>query len=110
VNDRNLKIAAEVVAVAKEIGKSAPQVALRWLLQRSVPCFPIIGGRKVEQIHDNIKCTEFTLDKKQIDRLDKVSHIDLGFPHDFLRSDIVRNMAFGGWLAKIENPNDPVRN
>jgi len=109
VNDRNLKIAGEVVAVAKEIGKKPSQVALRWLLQRSVPCFPIIGGKKLEQIQDNVHCTEFTLDKKQMDRLDKVSHIDLGFPHDFLVSPVVRDMAMGGWMSKIENPNDPVR-
>ena len=107
VNDRNLKIAAGVVTVAKEIGKKPSQVALRWLLQRSVPCFPIIGGKKLEQIVDNVHCTEFVLDKKQMDRLDKVSHIELGFPHDFLKSELVRNMAMGGWLAKSKTPMTP---
>jgi len=108
LTERNLKIAAEVVSVAKELGRSPSQVALRWLLQRPVPCIPIIGGRKLSQIEDNLKCVEFALDEDQMRRLDEVSKIALGFPHDFLASQIVRDFAFGGSLSKIDNPNDPV--
>jgi aryl-alcohol dehydrogenase-like predicted oxidoreductase len=108
LSDRNLKIAAEVLAVAKDLGQAPAQIALRWLLQRpGTPCIPIIGGRKLSQIQDNLKATEFTLPADQIKRLDAASHIDLGFPHDFLRSPIVRDFAFAGQLSKIENPNDP---
>jgi hypothetical protein len=107
LTDRNLRIAAEVGAVAGEIERSPAQVALRWLLQRSVPCIPIIGGRKRSQIEDNLRCLEFTLNEQQVKRLDQASHVDLGFPHDFLRSPTVRDFAFGGWLGKIDNPNDP---
>jgi len=49
------RAAAEVGAVAKEIDRSPSQVALRWLLQRPVPCIPIIGGRKRSQIEDNLR-------------------------------------------------------
>jgi len=80
---------------------------LRWLLQRPVLFVPIIGGRKLSQIEDNLRCVDFTLDDAQLKRLEEVSHIDLGFPHDFLRSQTVREFAFGGWLGKIDNPNDP---
>jgi aryl-alcohol dehydrogenase-like predicted oxidoreductase len=104
---RNLRIAAEVVAVAKDIGRTPSQVALRWLLQRHVPCLPIIGGRKLGQIEDNLKCLEFSLSAEQIERLDRVSAIDLGFPHDFLVSSMVRKFAFGGQLENISNPADP---
>jgi len=107
LTDRNLKIAAEVGAVAKEIDRSQSQVALRWLLQRPFPCIPIIGGRKRSQIEDNLRCVDFTLNEAHLKRLDEASRIELGFPHDFLRSPIVRDFAFGGWLGKIDNPNDP---
>jgi hypothetical protein len=36
-------------------------------------------------------------------RLDAVSHIDLGFPHDFLASDEIRNIVFGGTYSQIDN-------
>src|SRR5262249_48930421 len=102
-----LKIAEEVVAVAKEVERSPSQVALRWLLQRPLACIPIIGGRKLSQIEDNLRCVDFTLNDRHIQRLDEASHIELGFPHDFLKGPTVRDFAFGGWLAKIDNPNDP---
>jgi len=42
-------------------------------------------------------------------RLDQVSRIELGFPHEFWASPTVREFAFGGWLDNIDNPNEPVR-
>jgi aryl-alcohol dehydrogenase-like predicted oxidoreductase len=101
LTERNLKIAAEVVAVAEQTGRSASQVALRWLLQRPLPCIPIIGGRNVKQIEDNLSCTEFSLSADQMNRLGQVSGIELGFPHEFLTSPTVRSFAFGGWLDKL---------
>jgi len=105
--ERNLTIAAEVIAVAQELGRSPSQVALGWLLQRPVVCIPIIGGRKLSQIEDNLKSTDFSLSDAHLKRLDDVSRIELGFPHDFMVSQTVREFAFGGSLNKIDNPNDP---
>lgn len=107
LNDRNLNIASEVLRIGKELGRSPSQVALRWLLQRSTPVIPIIGGRKLSQIEDNLHCTEFTIQDESLKKLDEASHIELGFPHDFLIGKTVRDFAFGGFLAKIRNPNDP---
>jgi aryl-alcohol dehydrogenase-like predicted oxidoreductase len=107
LTERNLKIAAEVVAVARAAGRTPSQVALRWLVQRPLTCIPIIGGRKLSQIEDNLRSTEFTLSDEHLRRLNEVSAIELGFPHDFLTSQVVREFAFAGWLGKIDNPNDP---
>jgi aryl-alcohol dehydrogenase-like predicted oxidoreductase len=107
LTDRNLKIAEQVGAVAKDIDRSPAQVALRWLLQRPVECIPIIGGRKPAQIEDNLRCIDFMLSDGDLKRLDDASRIELGFPHEFLRSNTVRDFAFGGWLDHIDNPNDP---
>src|SRR5262249_6278802 len=65
------------------------------------------GGRKRSQIEDNLRCVDFTLNEGHLKRLDDASRIDLGFPHDFLKGPTVRDFAFGGWLGKIDNPNDP---
>ena len=102
LSEPNLKIAAEVVAVAKEVDRSPSQVALRWLTQRAVPTIPIIGGRKLSQIEDNLKSVDLTLSEKQLARLNQVSHIELGFPHDFINSAVVQDFAFAGTLKKIE--------
>jgi aryl-alcohol dehydrogenase-like predicted oxidoreductase len=82
LNDRNLKIAATVVEMANAIGKSPAQVALNWLRAR-YGVIPILGARKLSQFQDNLACLDWKLDSEQLEKLDDVSKIELGFPHDF---------------------------
>ncbi len=100
-SDRHLSIAKEVDKVAQEIGKSSSQVALSWLLNKGV--IPIIGARKVSHIEDNLQCLDVKLSAEHIQQLDKVSQIELGFPHDFFQLDLVRNFAYNGVFDKISN-------
>ena len=104
--ERDLKIADAVVAVAKEIGKSPSQVALNWIRQqrsRTSSIIPIVGARTAKQLKDNLACVEFELTPEQIKRLDEVSAIELGFPHDFLKGDSVHKFALSGTLEIIDN-------
>jgi aryl-alcohol dehydrogenase-like predicted oxidoreductase len=88
LNDRNIQIAQETAAIAKEIGESPSQVAINWVRQQAFDnggvIVPILGARNVAHLRDNIECLEFTLDRGQMDRLTAVSQIDMGFPQDFL--------------------------
>jgi aryl-alcohol dehydrogenase-like predicted oxidoreductase len=95
-------IAREVVAVARESGHSPAQVALAWLRQRSQPVIPIIGARKLAQVKDNLACVDVKLAPAQIDRLDAVSKIELGFPHEFLTREMPRSLSSGGMWDKID--------
>ena len=63
---------------------------------------PIVGARKPEQMEDSLGCLDFTLTDEQIKRLDEVSKIELGFPHDMLSSDQVKEVSFGGTHSLIE--------
>lgn len=103
ISERDLKIAGEVSSIAAEIGKLPSQVALNWLRQQSVNIIPIVGSRKVTQLQENLACLEFELTPEQMQRLDAVSAIELGFPHDFLKSSTVQDFAFGGGIAKIDS-------
>ena len=102
IKESDLKIAGEVVKIADEIGKPPSQVALNWVRQKN-HVIPIIGSRKIEQVKENLACLEWNLDDEQLKRLDEISAIDLGFPHKFLNSPTVQEMAFGGALKKIDN-------
>ena len=104
--ESDLKIAAVVLEVADEIGRSASQVALNWLRQqdnRFGSVIPIVGARKAEQLQDNLACVEFELTPEQIKRLNEASKIELGFPHDMLKSETVHKFALSGTLEKIDN-------
>ena len=92
LKERDLGIAAEVVKVAEEIGRTPAQVALRWVLGGPGVIVPLVGARTREQLDDNLGCLSFELDEAQRARLDEVSKISLGFPHDFLREMAPRNV------------------
>ena len=95
LSERNLAIAREVDAVADELGKTSVQVALNWVRQRGSQVFPIIGARTAAQLSDSLGCLGFELEAKHLARLEQASAIELGFPHDFLASDMVQNLVFG---------------
>jgi diketogulonate reductase-like aldo/keto reductase len=46
--------------------------------------FPIIGGRKVEHLHENIGALDITLTAEQIKRIEDAKPLDLGFPHSMI--------------------------
>ena len=81
-----LKITAEVMAIAEEIGAKATQVAIAWLRNRPANIIPLLGARTVEQLEENLGCLTLNLDEDQMQRLDAVSAISPGFPHDMLSS------------------------
>jgi aryl-alcohol dehydrogenase-like predicted oxidoreductase len=101
-NARKEAVAREVVAVARESGHSPAQVALAWLRQRPVPVIPIIGARKLAQVKDNLACVQVRLAPAVIERLNAVSRIEMGFPHDFFATDMVRALSSGGMWDQID--------
>ncbi|MFY7932327.1 MAG: aldo/keto reductase [Microcystis aeruginosa] len=100
--DRDLKITETVLEIAREIEKSPAQVALNWLRNRPNPVIPIIGARKLSQLQDNLACVDFNLTGEQLQRLDNISAISLGFPHELLASQFVRDILLGGVAAQLD--------
>lgn len=68
---------------------------------------PIVGARKVSQVKDNLDCINFQLSPEQINQLNQVSQIELGFPHDFLQQDMPRQFIYGGMFDAINNHRFP---
>jgi aryl-alcohol dehydrogenase-like predicted oxidoreductase len=101
--ERNIAIAREVTAVAEEIGCTPAQVAISWVRQQPGVVIPLLGGRNLAQIKDNLGAPGVTLGGEHMKRLDEASRIDLGFPHNFLDKDIVRGLVYGGTYDRIEN-------
>ncbi len=100
--DRDLKITETVLEIAREIEKSPAQVALNWLRNRPNAVIPIIGARKLSQLQDNLACVDFNLTGEQLQRLDNISAISLGFPHELLASQFVRDILLGGVAAQLD--------
>lgn len=84
-NERNWAILEAVLAVAKEAGASAGQVALAWLLTRPTVSSVIFGARTVAQVDENVKAGELRLTAAQVQRLDDASAFELGYPYQFIK-------------------------
>jgi aryl-alcohol dehydrogenase-like predicted oxidoreductase len=96
INERSTAIARVVVKIAEELGVTPGQVALNWIRQQNGKFIPIVGARKEEQIIDSIGCTNFTLPEEAMNRLNEVSKIDLGFPHEFLKEPLINDIVYSG--------------
>lgn len=92
----NLDIADAVGDIAREAGYTPAQVALAWTLRNPAVTAPIIGARTLAQLDDNLGALAVRLAEDQWQRLDALSAIELGFPHDFLTLSTTRDIMFGG--------------
>jgi aryl-alcohol dehydrogenase-like predicted oxidoreductase len=101
LTDRNLAIADAVNAVAAERGASAAQVAIAWVRAQQARgvIVPILGARRREQLEDNLGALELELTAAELARLEQVSRIELGFPHDFGGG----RLAYGNTRPLIDN-------
>jgi aryl-alcohol dehydrogenase-like predicted oxidoreductase len=82
VNDELLYSVVDVLdALAKETGKTIPQIALNWLLGRPTVASVIIGARNEEQLRDNLGAAGWSLTPEQISKLDAVSETTPIYPY-----------------------------
>jgi aryl-alcohol dehydrogenase-like predicted oxidoreductase len=77
--------------VAKEVGKSVPQVALNWLLQRPSVSTVIVGARNEEQLRQNLAAEGWNLSAEQIAKLDNASDVTPVYPYWHQRQFLERN-------------------
>ncbi|MEM0995120.1 MAG: aldo/keto reductase [Bacteroidota bacterium] len=104
-NDQNFKIVDAVVEEAKKLDTSPAQLALAWIIAKGV--IPIIGARKMNQLQENIAAVELDIPAETMQRLDEVSAIDLGFPHDFVLRSGAQKMIYGGMVDQIKGNRNP---
>lgn len=102
LSERNQNITKEVVAIAEEMHCSPAQLAIRWVMQKGKNIFPIVGARNEIQLKDSLAAAQLNISEEYMQRLDEVSKIELGFPHEFLKGDGVRDILFGGQLGELE--------
>ena len=67
--------------VAKETGKTVPQIALNWLLQRPTVASVIVGARNEEQLRQNLGAVGWQLTPAQIAKLDAASATTPAYPY-----------------------------
>ncbi len=87
------KVVDALDEVAKETGKSVPQVALNWLVQRPSISTVIFGARNEEQLRQNLGAVGWNLSKEQVAKLDAASEVTPVYPYWHQRQFAERNPA-----------------
>jgi aryl-alcohol dehydrogenase-like predicted oxidoreductase len=69
---RNLRIVDEVQAIAREVGATAAQIALAWLLAQGDDIAPIPGTKRVARVEENTAADRIELSAEQLERLNNL--------------------------------------
>ena len=77
--------------VARQTGKTLPQIAPNWLLQRPSVATVIIGARNEEQLRENLGAVGWSLSPEQVAMLDAASATTPAYPYWHQRANAERN-------------------
>jgi aryl-alcohol dehydrogenase-like predicted oxidoreductase len=79
--ERLYRVVDALDEVAAQTGRTVPQVALNWLLQRPTVSSVLIGARNEEQLRQNLGAAGWALDAAQVARLDEASAVMPPYPY-----------------------------
>ena len=82
VPDEHVYTVVEAIdRIADETGKTVPQIALNWVLQRPTVANVIVGARNEEQLRQNLGAVGWNLTAEQVASLDAASAVTLPYPY-----------------------------
>lgn len=85
------KVVDALDEIAEETGKTVPQIALNWLLQRPTISSVILGARNEEQLRQNLASAGWNLTAEQVAKLDEASVVQPVYPYWHQRNFPERN-------------------
>jgi aryl-alcohol dehydrogenase-like predicted oxidoreductase len=80
-DERLFRVIDALNEVSTETGKTVPQIAINWLLQRPSVSSVIIGARNEEQLRQNLGAVGWVLPPEHIARLDQASAVEAAYPY-----------------------------
>src|SRR4029434_3745811 len=75
------RVVDAIDGISKETGKSVPQIALNWLLQRPTVANVVVGARNEEQLRQNLGAVGWSLTPEQVAKQDTASATTLAYPY-----------------------------
>jgi len=99
---KNAPLLDTLFAIAEEVGAQPGHVAIAWVSAQGV--IPVIGPRTSAQLEDNLRATSIRLSPEQLQRLDEISAVPLGYPHELLAAREQRDTMTGGRWHQIDFP------
>jgi aryl-alcohol dehydrogenase-like predicted oxidoreductase len=104
--ENNAPVIDVLVAIADEVGATPGQVAIAWVSAKGV--FPVIGPRSRAQLDENLASTAVKLSDDHLRRLDEISAVPKGYPHELLAAPEQRKVMTGDRWEQIDFPDRTV--
>ncbi|KAI8994130.1 Aldo/keto reductase [Trametes punicea] len=94
-NETEKKMAKVLEEIAAEVGASNIQaVAVAYVMQKNPYVFPVVGGRKVEQLKANVEALDVALSDEHLKRIESVVPFEPGFPHTYIGDGTDYSMGY----------------
>ncbi len=106
--NRETEILDTLEILAKEYHVKSQDVALAWIRQKhdqsTLSTVTVIGPRTTEQLDDNLASISLTLSQEQIQKLNEISAIDLGSPHEIIAKSSASLFGAGSGFIQLNHP------
>ncbi|MES2099704.1 MAG: aldo/keto reductase [Pseudomonadota bacterium] len=106
-NAQKAAILDELDKVAAELSTTQGRVALAWVGAQGI--IPILGPKSLKQLKDNLAAADLQLSQQQLARLDAVSAVSAGFPHEMVLAPSIAERLAGGKQGLIDASGEAVR-
>jgi aryl-alcohol dehydrogenase-like predicted oxidoreductase len=102
LSPQNLELSQKLLDIAKDMGRTPSQLAIRWAMQKFKKSSPIFGARTKKHCKENLGALDFVLSDNEMSKLDALCPIGTNNPNDFLKLPRVQEILYGGHIDKIE--------
>lgn len=107
-SDAAVRVSRVLEEIARERNTVLTSVALAYVMHKSPYVFPIVGGRSIAHLRQNVEALKLKLNGEDVRRIEAAVPFELGFPHDFLWHGVVPDNPAEVRLAEMGGRTDYV--
>jgi aryl-alcohol dehydrogenase-like predicted oxidoreductase len=107
-DEKAVKVSKALESVAARKNTIITSVALAYVMHKTPYVFPIVGGRTVDHLKQNIEALSLSLSDEDIQEIEKAWPFDIGFPNNFAYGDTMDKHPSDVWLKSMAGTFDYV--
>jgi aryl-alcohol dehydrogenase-like predicted oxidoreductase len=107
-DEKAIKISHALEGVAKRYNTIITSVALAYVMHKTPYVFPIVGGRTIDHLKQNIEALTLALTEQDIEEIENAVPFDIGFPNNFFYGQKMDKHPNDVWLLSMAGTFDYV--
>jgi aryl-alcohol dehydrogenase-like predicted oxidoreductase len=107
-SEKHVQVSKALEAVAKRKNTIVTSVALAYVMHKTPYVFPIVGGRTVDHLRQNIEALTLSLSAEDMEEIEDAVPFDIGFPNNFAYGQKMGKHPSEVWLMGMAGTFDYV--